>query len=145
VLIESKGATASLHYRLAPDPDQARLELLHIVANVALTHGLQLEEGRKVINLLPPLSISKGSAVSWLAAEHRLERIVYLGDDETDAHAFRALHVLRQSGEVRTLSIAVVGAETPASVRELADASVPSVDAVANLLCRVAERLEAEC
>jgi len=145
VVIENKGATASLHYRLAPDPELAQRELLEILTQSALPSGLRFEEGRMVFNLLPPLGISKGSAVSWLAAEHRLDRLVYLGDDETDAHAFRALHVLRQSGEVRTLSIAVVGSETPFSVRHLADATLPSVEAVVNMLCRVAERLKSEC
>ena len=145
IVIENKGATASLHYRLAPDPELAQRELLEILTQSALPSGLRFEEGRMVFNLLPPLGISKGSAVSWLAAEHRLDRLVYLGDDETDAHAFRALHVLRQSGEVRTLSIAVVGSETPFSVRHLADATLPSVEAVVNMLCRVAERLKSEC
>jgi trehalose 6-phosphate phosphatase len=145
IRIENKGATASLHYRLAPDPERAQRELLEILTQTALPTGLRFEAGRMVFNLLPPLGISKGSAVSWLAAEHRLDRLVYLGDDETDAHAFRTLRVLRQSGEVRTLGIAVVGSETPASVRQLADAALPSVDAVADLLCRVAEQLKSEC
>jgi trehalose 6-phosphate phosphatase len=145
ILLENKGATASLHYRLAPDHQLAHAELRAIAASVATTSGLRVEEGRMVINLLPPLSISKGSVVSWLAAEHRLERLVYLGDDETDAHAFRALHVLRQSGEVRTLAIAVVDDETPPILRQLADAALPSVDAVSELLCEVSERLGREC
>jgi trehalose-6-phosphatase len=71
--------------------------------------------------------------------------VVYIGDDETDAHAFRALQLLRKSGEVRTLGIAVIGPETPPSVRQLADASLPSVNAVADLLDRVAEALKPEC
>ena len=145
ILVENKGATASLHYRQAPQPQRARQELLQILTNVALTSGLTVAEGRMVINLLPPLSISKGSAVSWLVAEQRLDRVVYIGDDETDAHAFRALQLLRKSGEVRTLGIAVIGPETPPSVRQLADASLPSVNAVADLLDRVAEALKPEC
>ncbi|HLZ27562.1 MAG TPA: trehalose-phosphatase [Chloroflexota bacterium] len=145
VRIENKGATASLHYRLAPDPARTKHDLLEVLVQRAVPLGFQIEEGRMVINVLPPLGISKGSAVSWLVAEHRLDRVVYLGDDETDTHAFRALKVLRQSGEVRTLSIAVVDRETPLSVRQLADASLPSVHAVADLLCRVAELLEPEC
>ena len=131
VLIENKGATASLHYRMTPDPDQARRELLAILARRAITSGLRIEEGRMVINLLPPLTVR----------EHRLERLVYLGDDITDAHAFRALAVLRQSG-VRTLGIGVVAPETPPSVRQLADACVVSVREVAELLCRTADGLE---
>ena len=139
--IENKGVTASLHYRLAEDPDQARRDLLEILARCALTSGLRLEEGRRVLNLLPPLTVTKGSAVSWLAREHGLDRLVYLGDDVTDAHAFKALGVMRTSGLVRTLSIGVVGPETPSRVRQLADASVPSAEAVAELLWAVSGRL----
>src|SRR6185503_4316847 len=54
ILVENKGATASLHYRLAPDPEQARRDLLELLARCALTSGLRIEEGRMVINLLPP-------------------------------------------------------------------------------------------
>jgi hypothetical protein len=70
--------------------------------------------------------------------------MVYLGDDLTDTHAFESLHVLRQAGGVRTLAIGVVGPETPARVRQLADASVPTVAAAAELLGRVADRLTSE-
>jgi trehalose 6-phosphate phosphatase len=141
VLVENKGATGSLHYRLAADPDRARTQLLAVLARRAVTSGLRIEEGRMVINLLPPLMVTKGSAVTWLVREHRLERLVYLGDDITDAHAFRALAGLRQTENVHTLSIGVVGQETPPSVRQLADATLPSVDTVADLLCQVFEQL----
>jgi len=141
VIIENKGVTASLHYRLAPDRERARRELLEILARYAVTSGLRVEEGRMVMNLLPPLSVTKGSAITWLVREHRLNSIVYLGDDNTDAHAFRALVMLRQSEGVQALGIGVVGPETPPSVRQLVDASVPTVDAVAELLCGVVDRL----
>jgi trehalose 6-phosphate phosphatase len=143
VLIENKGVTASLHYRAAKEPELARRELLEILAHSALTSGLRLEEGRMVLNLLPPLTVTKGSAVSWLAREHHLDRLVYLGDDVTDAHAFKALRAMRETGAMDTLSIGVVGPETPASVRQLADRTVPSVQAVADLLCAAANGLEA--
>lgn len=143
VLVENKGATASLHYRLAPDPDRTRQAVLEILAHCAGTSGIRIEEGRRVINLLPPLMVSKGSAVTSLVKERALDAIVFLGDDITDAHAFRALDMLRQSGRVRTLGIGVVGPETAPIVRQLADATVPSVSAVADLLCAVLDGLEA--
>jgi trehalose 6-phosphate phosphatase len=143
VIIENKGATASLHYRLAPDPDAVRRRLLEILAQSAVTSGLRLEEGRRVINLLPPLMVTKGSAVSWLVREHALKRLVYLGDDVTDAHAFKALGVLRQTSHLETLGIGVIGPETPPEVRQLADVAVPSVSAVATLLLRVLDGLKA--
>jgi len=141
VTIENKGVTGSLHYRLALQPDEARRELLEILAHSVLASGLRLEEGRMVLNVLPPLTVSKGSAVSWLAKEHRLTRLVYLGDDVTDAHAFRALKMLQETSGMGTLSIGVIGSETPLNVRQLADEHVPSVEAVAEVLCGVAEEL----
>jgi trehalose 6-phosphate phosphatase len=135
IRIENKGVTASLHYRTADEPEQARRELLEILAQSALTSGLRLEEGRMVLNLLPPLTVSKGSAVNWLVRQHQLKTLVYLGDDVTDAHAFRALKVLAEHADMHTLSIGVVGPETPFHVRQLADQTIQSVDAVADVLC----------
>jgi len=143
VIFENKGATGSIHYRLAPDPDHARQELLQILARCTATSGIRVEEGIRVINLLPPLMVNKGSAVSWMVKEHALDRVAYLGDDMTDTHALRALHSLRQSAGLKTLGIGVVGPETPAIIRQLADASVPSVATVAELLCSLLEGLEA--
>jgi trehalose 6-phosphate phosphatase len=140
VVVENKGASASLHYRLARDPDRARRVLLDCLARCAGSSQLHIEEGRRVINVLPPLAVTKGTAVTWLVRAHNLDGIVYLGDDLTDAHAFRALAALRETG-VRTLSIGVVGPETPPSIRQLADASVPTVVAVADLLSEVLEGL----
>jgi trehalose 6-phosphate phosphatase len=141
VIVENKGVTGSLHYRGAPDPEAARAEILQALASALPTSGLRLEEGRQVVNLLPPLTVTKGSAVRWLAREHQLGAVVYLGDDITDAHAFRELANLRERGQAQALSIGVVGPETPLRVRQLADAAVPSVAAVAQLLTEVADRL----
>jgi trehalose 6-phosphate phosphatase len=142
VIVENKGVSASIHYRLTPDPDVARTHLPDLLAKGTQTTGIRVEEGRRVLNLLPPLNVNKGTAVTWLVTEHKLEGIVYLGDDITDAHAFRALEVLRQTDHVRTLSIGVVGPETPSTVRLHADAAVPSVTAVAELLSGVLAGLE---
>ncbi len=142
VIVEDKGVTASIHYRLANDPDAIRQRLLELLARYGVTSGLRVEEGRRVINILPPLTVTKGSAVSWLVRQHDLDRMVYLGDDITDAHAFRALDVMRQSDhQFQALSIGVVGPETPPTVRELADAALPTVQAVAELLQEVLQGL----
>jgi trehalose 6-phosphate phosphatase len=141
IIVEDKGASASLHYRLAPDPDRTRLRLLAILARSAEADGLRVVEGRRVINVLPPLEINKGSAVTWLVREHELNHVVYLGDDLTDVDAFSALDALRRDGHVNALSIGVVGPETPPSVRLHADAAVPSVDAVVDLLRGALSRL----
>ena len=141
VRIENKGITGSIHYRLAPDPPAARARILELVGRRALTSGLRLEEGRMVVNLLPPLRVSKGSAVRWLAQSYRLDGLVYFGDDLTDVHAFETLRALGTSGQVQTLGIGVVGPETPARVRQVIDACVPSPEAVAALLGALLEWL----
>jgi len=144
VIVEDKGVSASIHYRLTPDPDQARIHLLDLLSKAEQATGIRVEEGRRVVNLLPPLNINKGTAVTRLVTEHKLEGVVYLGDDITDTHAFRALEVLRQANHLRTLSIGVVGPETPQTVRQHANAAVPSVTAVAELLSGVLAGLESD-
>jgi trehalose 6-phosphate phosphatase len=143
ILFENKGVTASVHYRTAADPPAARRELLDLLADPALTRGFLLEEGRMVLNLLPPITVTKGTTVTDLARQHCLERLVYLGDDATDAHAFRAVSALRQESQMLTLSVCVAESETPAEIARLADACVGSVPAVAELLCGIVERLRA--
>ena len=148
VIVERKGASGSVHYRLAKDHQQTRVAILEalarateVLAQEGVASGLRIEEGRMVINVLPPLTVNKGSAVTWLMREHGLERIVYVGDDLTDAHAFRALRDLRARHEALTLSIGVVGTETPESIRNLADACVPTPETVSDVLGRVLGRL----
>src|SRR5204862_3891544 len=98
-------------------------------------------EGRQVINLLPPVTVNKGSAVEWLVRLYQLAAVAYFGDDITDTHAFNALARLRQADGVRTLSVGVVGPESPPIIGELSDASVPSVAAVSDTLCAVLDGL----
>ena len=143
IIIENKGATASLHYRLTADPDAARRALLEIVAGCALARGLVIEEGRRVINLLPPVTVNKGSAVRWLVEQHHLTAVAYFGDDITDTHAFNALAEMRKSYGLRTLSVGVVGPESPPIIGELSDASVPSVAAVSDVLCGLLDGIKA--
>lgn len=143
-IVEAKGASASVHYRGLPGPETARRQVLEAVRACADETGLYFEEGRMVVNLLPPVAIDKGSAVRRLADERQLAGLAYLGDDLTDAHAFAALRRMRDERRRATLSVAVVGPETPERVRELADAAVGSVVEVGDLLQAVADLLEAD-
>lgn len=135
LIFEDKGATASIHYRLAADHESARAAILAALSVVQERSGLLVEEGRMVINLLPPIWISKGTAMLAIAERYRLRSLVYLGDDVTDTHAFAALRQLRAVG-LRTLSIAVVGAQNE-MVLQSADACLPNVAAAGRLLERL--------
>lgn len=141
---ENKGASATIHYRLAADQMRAERAILDALADLPEARGLRIEPGRMVVNILPPLDLHKGTAVTLLARRESLRGVVYLGDDVTDTHAFQALADLRARDGVRTLAIGVVGAETPSAVREMADAQVPTVESVAHLLDGVARTLDGE-
>ncbi len=140
-LVENKGLTGTVHYRLAPD-QAAALELLGpVVSSIAEKHGLRVTTGRAILELRPPVRIDKGTAVADVVAEHGLRGAIFLGDDITDVDAFQALAAARVGGSVETLTIGVVGPETPAAVRAAVDATVQGVDGAADLLATLASDL----
>jgi trehalose 6-phosphate phosphatase len=116
--VEDKHVSVSLHYRNAPDQDVARAELEQVAAR-AREAGFVARFGRKVLELLPPLDVNKGTAVRALLERHGLTRALYAGDDTTDLDAFRALESLEVG-----LRIAVASAEGPAELRAAADVVV---------------------
>jgi trehalose 6-phosphate phosphatase len=128
---EEKPLTAAFHYRTAPDPDEAR-EVLEEVATTALEQGFRTRWGRMVLEVLPPVQASKGTAVRRLLERHGLRRALYAGDDTTDLDAFRALDGLECA-----VRVAVVSPEGPADLGELADVVVGSTQALADLLARL--------
>lgn len=91
--VEDKGATLSVHYRLADPADVPRLE--REVAASAERAGLRVTRGRKVIEVRPPIAVDKGTAVLVLAqglgATGSSGSILFAGDDTTDEDAMDAL------------------------------------------------------
>ena len=142
LLFEDKGLTASIHYRLAPDPAGARATLLPIVQGLADAGGLRLTEGRLVLELRPPVHGNKGTALAALVDDYALAGATFLGDDVTDLDAIAELRRLRDAGRLAGLAVGVVASESPPALREAVDLAVPGVDGVAALLAAVAERLE---
>jgi trehalose-phosphatase len=95
VVIERKGPTASVHYRLVAPADRRRwLSPLRAQLALLTANGrLRIVRGKAVLELRPPGSWHKGSAVRWLIDHPTLARRtpVYMGDDATDEDAFRAV------------------------------------------------------
>ena len=129
--LELKPLTAAFHYRRAADRDAARLTLEQIATD-ALADGLRTKWGRFVLEVVPPLDVSKGSAVRALLAESGLRRALYAGDDVTDLDGFRALDGLQLA-----VRIAIVSSEGPSELGELADVLVGSTDAFREILKRL--------
>jgi trehalose 6-phosphate phosphatase len=123
--MEAKGATVSVHARGARDPEAARL-LLAQVASDALDRGLVPTAGREVLEVRPPVAVDKGTAVRTLLRDSGARAAMYIGDDRTDADAWRAMRALRSDGALDVaVGIAVSSGEVSPAVREAADVEVP--------------------
>ncbi len=95
LVIERKGVTASVHYRLVSIEDRSRWlpTLRRRLAAWVAGDRLDLVRGKAVYELRPPLDWDKGAAVRWLISRPGMtdRTPVYLGDDTTDEDAFRAV------------------------------------------------------
>jgi trehalose 6-phosphate phosphatase len=129
--VEVKPLSIAFHYRNEPDVDDARRRL-EPVAAAALDAGLRTRWGRMVLEVLPPVDATKGTAVRALLDRTGLRRALYAGDDTTDLDGFTALDGLDAS-----VRVAVVSPEGPAELGERADLVVGSTDAFVELLRRL--------
>jgi trehalose 6-phosphate phosphatase len=139
---EDKGATFSIHYRLAPDPESARSLVLAAASRAAARHGLTVGEGKSVVELMPPYWAGKGACLEELVRSHGLRGLVYLGDDFPDLHAFETVARLRQRDGLLTLSVGVAGQESPPDLNEKADVTLAGPEEVAAFLQDLAETLD---
>lgn len=143
-ILEDKGPTASVHYRLTPNHRIARAELFALLAPLAAAEGLLLTEGRALIEIRPPVPIHKGHALRHLCTAYALDSVVMFGDDLTDVDAFAMVRELRAAGEVAGLAVGVVAPDgtAPPEVLASVDAIATGVTGVAALLTAVADALD---
>ena len=92
LLVESKARSVALHYRGHPPAEEACLD---IGRRLATTHGLQLQEGRMVVELGTP-GPNKGDSLRRFMADDAFAGAtpVMVGDDLTDEHAFEVAGAL---------------------------------------------------
>jgi trehalose 6-phosphate phosphatase len=126
VRIEAKRAAVSVHFREAREEELGpRLETA--LRPLAQRQGLRLHSGRFIWELRPAVEVSKGSVVRELAQNGGGRALVYVGDDVTDADAFKAL---REVNQTRTLSVGVLSSEVPLATFKDCDLLVDGVDGV---------------
>lgn len=89
--IEDKGLTLSVHYREAPSESWDAVE--RTVRDVVVADALEVRPGKRVWEVRPRVDWDKGRAVEFLLDAWGLSAAwpVYIGDDETDEDAFRAI------------------------------------------------------
>ena len=123
VRVEDKGPIVALHWRGAPDEAEAETRLRE-VAGEAEADGLATHWGRKVLEVRPPVQVSKARAVEQLIGGVRTA--LYGGDDTTDLDAFDALDAATERGDLdAAVRVGVASAEGPAAIAERADVVVP--------------------
>ena len=86
IIIEDKGLTLSLHYRLAADRALAAQRLNALVPR--LVPVPRVIGGKLVLNLLPPNARTKFEALADLVQSEGVKRVLFIGDDETDELVF---------------------------------------------------------
>jgi trehalose-phosphatase len=93
VLVENKGLTLSVHYRLVPSDMLGEFHDAVRKASSKLSSCFQTTRGNKVYEIRPRINWDKGTASLWIRDHLGFSEVlhVYLGDDQTDEDAFRAL------------------------------------------------------
>ena len=99
VLVEDKGLTVSVHYRMLPVRHHPRLKesFYREMERYETSNMVVVTGGKKVLEVRPNVVWNKGSAVNWILgylSDHLSGESpypIYMGDDETDEDAFRAL------------------------------------------------------
>ena len=131
ISIEDKGVTLTIHYRLCPDHQSARQDILAAIENSPHAKSLRIiQESKYAINLLPPVNVDKGTATLDLIQEYNLQGGVYLGDDITDIYAFRAIHAACRDLDFQGFAIGITSQEMPEKLAEEADFTLNGVDDV---------------
>ena len=121
IIIQDKGITATIHYRLCREPLSAEKEILSALEKSPHAHILQIVQEKMAINILPPLNANKGTATSDLIQRYNLQGGIYLGDDITDINAFRAIRTASRNSDFQGLAIGVTGQEMPQELEAEAD------------------------
>lgn len=92
--IEQKSSSIALHFRRAPEAEQAAFEVLSDLAKDA-TQGFEILPAKMAFELKQS-SMSKGKAITALMAEEPYRRRipVFAGDDVTDEDGFTAVEAM---------------------------------------------------
>ena len=136
--VEDKGLSATVHYRRAADPAEARRRLRAALAGAA-TEGLEVREGRMSLELRAAAAGDKGTAVRRIAGQFGLRGLLVAGDDVTDLDMFAAARALRAEGAAVAVIAIAGGREVPPAVSGAADVVLEDPATFARLLARLAD------
>jgi len=134
ISIQDKGITATIHYRLCPEPQSAEKDILSALENSPHARRLQIMQEKMAIDLLPPVKVNKGTATLDLIQRYNLQGGIYLGDDQTDFDAFRAIHSASRDSDFQGFAIGITGQEMPQELEAEADFTLNGIKDVERFL-----------
>jgi len=142
LVLEIKSVGLALHYRNADR--SARTQIMRAIASSPAACRFDIHEGIRMVELRPPIGITKGVAVRRFADRFRLGGLLFLGDDITDIDAFEEVRALRGHSALLGYGLAVVHEEAPAAAAAAADFTLAGVAGVEWLLGEIAARVSRE-
>jgi len=134
ISIQDKGITATIHYRLCPDPQSAEKDILSALENSPHARRLQIMQEKMAIDLLPPVKVNKGTATLDLIQRYNLQGGIYLGDDQTDFDAFRAIRSASRDSDFQGFAIGITSQEMPQELEAEADFTLNGIKDVERFL-----------
>ena len=140
VFVERKGSVAvTLHWRTRAERGPTAERWAH---QAATTHGLTEYPTKMAVELRPPVTVDKGSAVEQLCGG--MNAALFAGDDHGDLSAFAALARLQSAGALRhAVRVGVTSAEAPAELLAAADVVVDGPAGLLELLTGLAHAVSA--
>jgi len=99
ILIEDKGLTLSVHYRLVDKKDISLLSdiFTEVTKSYIAQNKIEISLGKKVYEIKPHVEWDKGKVVAWLMRRQRFDQgrnrvfPIFIGDDITDEDAFKVI------------------------------------------------------
>ncbi len=140
IIVERKRIGGTVHYRLCPDPEEARQKILALLEEPARRLNMRLDEEKRAIEIRTPLAVNKGQALLWFMLRFGLRSLVFAGDDRTDLDAIIEMSQLREHG-IASLAIVVQHSDTLPELLEQADIVVQGVDGMVELLYEIVDML----
>ena len=139
LVVEAKPPAVGFHFRAAPDVAAAAAQVRSAVEALDPAGRFERLPGRRMLELRPPGAATKGHALERLLDETRPGFALVLGDDVSDAAAFRALRASREQGSLCGLALAVhARSDLLPEVVAAADGVLASPREAARLLARLA-------
>lgn len=130
IRFEDKTYSLAIHYRQAIDPGAARSSIMEFLETTSEARGLDIREGKMVVEARVPQGSNKGTVLRSVVESHGIKSVLVLGDDVTDIDSFRMLDQLRQENLVNGFSVAIPGTGAPSELLDAADFQLADTESV---------------